>query len=202
MTGRNIVIVIVIIVIVALIAYFMTRSGYYDGVLFNYAPANGLMYYENGALPSCCPQQPCCDRFPAVGMDRCEGDRRASLAEAIALRNAANVQELKRKAAECREMAAKRDMNREAALKLAAEYESRSLRNMADIHERLSRDEADSAAKAMAIADSASARMADIKQARQMALMERAGCPMNMSMPNGQQQQQMMMKTPLLGKSY
>lgn len=198
MTGRNIVIVVVLVVIIALVAYFLMKSsssGFYDGVVFDYipgalyAPGGGLLYYEDAVAA------PCCDRPRAIGCcerPRCEPrcDRRASLAEAIALRNAANVQELKRKAAEYREMAAHRDMRREAALKRAAESESRSLRSMADVHERLSRDEAASAASAMAIADSAGARIADIKGARQMALMERAGCPMIQA---PQPQQQMMM---------
>jgi hypothetical protein len=161
MTSKKVVIgIVVVIVIVIVIFGFMSRSGFYDGAIFDYTSPTMYnynypgVYYENGMA--------CGSENPMLGWRAAELKRAAANAEAIALRQSAMVHEAKRRGAQYREMAAERDMKREAAIKRAAENESLSLQAMAKRHEDIAAAETAMSAQASAMAQTAGSKITSL----------------------------------------
>jgi hypothetical protein len=146
MIDKKVVIGIVVALIVIVLVYASSRSGFYDGAVFDYTMPTVYshdcpdVYYENG--------------MPIARKTR---DLRilAAAEESLALRQAADMHEAKKRGAQFREMVAARDMKREAAIKIAAENEAASLRAMANIHDAAAKADMEMSGQASIIAQNA-----------------------------------------------
>lgn len=123
-SGKVVIGIVIFIVIVVAIMYFMNRSGFYDGAIFDYTMPTVFQYtnvpagimYENGL--------PIVNRFNVN-----DGELMKFASEVSTLRNAESRYETKKRIAEFKEKVAENDMKLAQKIKSIAENELKSIRN-------------------------------------------------------------------------